>query len=77
MTSGERLGRVVGVVNVAATLAAMLEPAPVPEEGRRLADRDAELVGQAKETCELEPGRAVNLVPGGVLPVWWAFAWIA
>ena len=76
MTSGERLGRVVGVVNVAATLAAvaglLLFPKVVGSLIAMLSWSD-----EAKETCELEPGCAVNLVPGGVLPVWWAFAWIA
>ncbi len=30
-----------------------------------------------KERCEQTAGCAVNVVPGGVVPVWWALLWVA
>jgi len=76
VTGAQRLGRAVGATNVVATMAAvvglLLFPKVVGSLIAMLSWSD-----DAKAACESEPGCAVNLVPGGVLPVWWALAWIA
>ena len=76
MTKALRLGRIVGITNFVATMAAvaflLLWPKVIGSLIAMLSWSEA-----AQDACAAEPGCAVNVVPGGVLPVWWALAWVA
>lgn len=76
MTTGQRIGRLVGLANFVATMAALcvllLWPKVIGSLVAMLSwPRDEQ------DACALEPGCAVNIVAGGVFPVWWALGWVA
>ncbi|GAA2002283.1 hypothetical protein [Microbacterium ulmi] len=76
MTADQRIGRVVGLVVFWSTMAAvagiLLWPKVVGSIVGMVTWTDAD-----KDACAETAGCAVNLVQGGVVSVWWAFAWIA
>jgi hypothetical protein len=77
VTAGaSRIGRVVGLVEFWATMAAVVGLALWPKVfaagWAMLTWTDAE-----KDACADVPGCVVNVVPGGVVSVWWAIAWVA
>ena len=77
MTAGaSRLGRAVGLTEFWATMAAVaglvLWPKVVAAGWAMLTWSDAE-----KDACTAVAGCVVNVVPGGVVPVGWAIAWVA
>lgn len=77
MTAGEsRIGRTVGLIEFWTTMAAVaglvLWPKVVGAIWAMATWSDAE-----KDACASAPGCVVNVVPGGVVPVWWAVAWVA
>lgn len=76
VTNPERIGRIVGITNFVATMAAVLLLLIWPKViGALIAMLTWSR--EAQDACSAEPGCAVNVVPGGVLPVWWALAWVA
>lgn len=76
MTNAHRVGRSVGITNFVATMAAVVLLLLWPKViGSLIAMLSWSR--QAQDACAAEPGCAVNIVPGGVLPVWWALAWVA
>lgn len=77
MTAGEsRIGRTVGLVEFWTTMAAVagliLWPKVVAATWAMVTWTDAE-----KDACTAVPGCVVNVVPGGVVSVWWAILWVA
>lgn len=76
MTLDQRIGRAVGLAQFVATMTAvaglLLWPKVVGAIVATITWTDA-----AKSACTQTPGCAVNLVPGGVVPVGWALAWVA
>lgn len=76
VTTSQRIGRFVGVTNFVATTLAVLGlliwPKVIGSLIAMLSWSD-----EAKDACAAAPGCAVNVVPGGVLPMWWTLAWVA
>lgn len=76
VTTSQRTGRFVGITNFVATMLAVLGlliwPKVIGSLIAMLSWSD-----EVKDACAAEPGCAVNVVPGGVLPVWWTLAWVA
>jgi len=77
VTAGEsRIGRTVGLIEFWTTMAAVaglaLWPKVVGAVWAMATWSDAE-----KDACTAVPGCVVNVVPGGVVSVWWAIAWVA
>lgn len=76
MTAGaSRIGRAVGIIEFSATMAAVaglvLWPKVIGAIWAMVTWSDAE-----KDACVAVPGCVVNVVPGGVVSVWWAIAWV-
>lgn len=76
MTLAQRIGRFLGIANFVATMGAVLVLLLWPKVVGSLVAM-LSWSQEAQDACAAEPGCAVNLVPGGVLPVWWALAWTA
>lgn len=72
---GSRIGRIVGLTVFWSTMAAVaglaLWPKVVAAGWALFTWTDAR-----KAECEATAGCVVNVVPGGVVPVWWAIAWV-
>ena len=76
LTPGQRIGRFIGIANFVATLLALLVLLLWPKVVGSLIAM-LSWSQEAKDACATEPGCAVNIVPGGVFPVWWALIWVA